>query len=172
MVTAQIRSVSVSMASNLLSPILLPGFVLGLWDSNISYKAYKELSCSNFSYMVSMKPWNKWIYLRWVEGFFLFFCSCFLFLALLPAFPWWCFNPCGDVSVCCLGNLCAVCACCTLPWEQKQTWMLWCHQQRVFENQDSGKWDNRNLCFYRCGTSQSFEGSYTEEFPLVLRHQV
>lgn len=91
MVTAQIRSVSVSMASNLLSPIFLPGFVLGLWDSNISYKAYRELSCSNFSYMVSMKPWNKWIYLRCVE-FFLFFPSFFfflnrcLFLALLPAF--------------------------------------------------------------------------------------
>lgn len=47
------------------------------------------------------------------------------------------------MSVCCLGNLCGVCACCTLLWEQKQIWMLWCHQQSVFENQDSGKWDNR-----------------------------
>lgn len=85
MVTAQIRSVSVSMASNLLSPIFLPGFVLGLWDSNISYKAYRELSCSNFSYMVSMKPWNKWIYLRCVE-FFLFFPSFFFFFEPLSIF--------------------------------------------------------------------------------------
>lgn len=85
MVTAQIRSVSVSMASNLLSPIFLPGFVLGLWDSNISYKAYKELSCSNFSYIVSMKPWNKWIYLRRVEGFFFSFFF-FSFFEPLPIF--------------------------------------------------------------------------------------
>lgn len=129
MVTAQIRSVSVSMASNLLSPIFLPGFVLGLWDSNISYKAYKELSCSNFSYIVSMKPWNKWIYLRRVEGFFflsssssLFLNRC-LFLALLPAFMWCCFNSFVDAAMCCLVNLRGGCACCAVLQEQQNTLM-------------------------------------------------
>lgn len=76
--------------------------------------------------------------------FFLFFLNHCLFLALLPAFMWCCFNSSVDASLCCLVNLHSGCACCTVLQDSRELWLF----DAMLVNQSSGTWNNMKICFW------------------------